>query len=87
MSDADRCKHGVRFPHECKACADEPSADEIAAWMRAEGLAVDDEPDANDGDDEAGKDAPCPRCGGDGMEDDIMPCEHCDGEGYEWWNP
>jgi hypothetical protein len=29
---------------------------------------------------------PCPACGGDGMEDDLMLCEHCDGEGYEGWN-
>lgn len=35
---SDRCKHGVLRPHECKACADEPNKDEIAAWARSEGL-------------------------------------------------
>lgn len=35
---SERCKHGVLRPHECKACADEPSKDEIAAWARSDGL-------------------------------------------------
>ena len=32
---SDRCKHGVLRPHECKACADEPSKEEIAAFAEA----------------------------------------------------
>lgn len=31
-----RCTHGIRRPHECKACADEPSKEEIAAFAAAE---------------------------------------------------
>ena len=30
------CAHGVRHPHECKECADEPSAEDVAAWMRSQ---------------------------------------------------
>jgi hypothetical protein len=28
----DVCRHGVRAPHECKACADEPSDAEVRSW-------------------------------------------------------
>lgn len=29
----DVCEHGIRAPHECKQCADEPSDAEIATFM------------------------------------------------------
>jgi len=33
LCSVDCCKHGVRQPHECKQCADEPTDAEIADWM------------------------------------------------------
>jgi hypothetical protein len=32
------CRHGIRYPHECKACADDADPREIADFMRHEGL-------------------------------------------------
>lgn len=34
----DRCKHGVRFPHECRECEAEPSIEKIQRWRESEGL-------------------------------------------------
>jgi hypothetical protein len=34
VSEAVACPHGVRLPHACNECADEPSAEDVAAWMR-----------------------------------------------------
>ncbi len=33
------CRHGVRLPHECAACADEASDADVAAWMARTALA------------------------------------------------
>lgn len=32
----ERCRRGIRRPHECKECADEPSKEDIAAFAEAE---------------------------------------------------
>lgn len=38
------CSHGVRPPHECKACADEVSDADVAAWMTRAALAGEETP-------------------------------------------
>jgi hypothetical protein len=40
----DVCRHGVRAPHECKACADEPSDAEVRAWVDRVTQGEDDSP-------------------------------------------
>lgn len=34
--DTERCQHGVRRPHECKACADETPAEDARRWVAQE---------------------------------------------------
>jgi len=42
----EACKHGVRAPHECKQCADEPSDAEIADWMERRERGISEPPGA-----------------------------------------
>lgn len=42
----DVCEHGIRAPHECKQCADEPSDAEIADWMERRERGISEPPGA-----------------------------------------